>query len=424
MVDVTVNEGESLRLYKKALRYAESDPEVFLSTARRAAESILLDIAMQEAVGSKPTLESLLTVLTTKGLLPQKMVLAIRTIQNYGNYGSHAHDTSGEEISAEDVQPCLNALTQLAVWYGRTVSSFAENEGREALTAVQPSAGTTRLADSTLIVVKALLLGCGFEEVMARHNHRVVPIQLPWSDQLVRDVAQGRLDLAIYNEQRLRRMMEDEEDLKARVVPIGRVGHSMGGRNFYLLAARGGRWGGATAEDFLADPAGAEIAVPKHSDMFANVLTAFSTDEAGLHEMGVRILDVPHHLGLELFHLNRDVLAVGGQNLRMHARDEDDYFELLNSEVLPSATQARLRSAAANVLIAGRAWLSAIGTRPNDLYRELMRRFHEMGADQGRFETVVDDLVAHASFPLQSSPASRERLVRHVLFESYRLGDP
>lgn len=421
---MTVNEGESLRLYKKALRYAESDPEVFLSTARRAAESILLDIAMQEAVGSKPTLESLLTVLTTKGLLPQKMVLAIRTIQNYGNYGSHAHDTSGEEISAEDVQPCLNALTQLAVWYGRTVSSFAENEGREALTAVQPSAGTTRLADSTLIVVKALLLGCGFEEVMARHNHRVVPIQLPWSDQLVRDVAQGRLDLAIYNEQRLRRMMEDEEDLKARVVPIGRVGHSMGGRNFYLLAARGGRWGGATAEDFLADPAGAEIAVPKHSDMFANVLTAFSTDEAGLHEMGVRILDVPHHLGLELFHLNRDVLAVGGQNLRMHARDEDDYFELLNSEVLPSATQARLRSAAANVLIAGRAWLSAIGTRPNDLYRELMRRFHEMGADQGRFETVVDDLVAHASFPLQSSPASRERLVRHVLFESYRLGDP
>ncbi|MFF2328719.1 MULTISPECIES: DUF4145 domain-containing protein [unclassified Streptomyces] len=421
---MTVNEGESLRLYKKALRYAESDPEVFLSTARRAAESILLDIALQEAVGSKPTLESLLTVLTGKGLLPQKMVLAVRTIQNYGNYGSHAHDTSGEEISAEDVQPCLNALTQLAVWYGRTASSMAENEGHEALAAVQRSAGTTRLADSTLIVVKALLLGCGFEDVMARHNHRVVPIQLPWSDQLVRDVAHGRLDLAIYNEQRLHRIVEDEEDLKGRVVPLGRVGHSMGGRNFYLLAARGGRWGRATAEDFLANPAGAEIAVPKHSDMFANVLTAFSTDEAGLHERGVRILDVPHHLGLELFHLNRDVLAVGGQNLRMHARDEDDYFELLNSEMLPPSTQARLRSAAANVLIASQAWLAAIGTRPNDLYRELMRRFHDLGADQDRFETVVDDLVAHASFPLQSSLASRERLVRHVLFESYRLGDP
>jgi hypothetical protein len=32
--------------------------------------------------------------------------------------------------------------------------------------------GTTRLADSTLIVVKAVLLGCGFEQLLARRNHR------------------------------------------------------------------------------------------------------------------------------------------------------------------------------------------------------------------------------------------------------------
>lgn len=133
---------------------------------------------------------------------------------------------------------------------------------------------------------------------------------------------------------------------------------------------------------------------------------------------------MPHHLGLELFHLNRDVLAVGGQNLRMHARDEDDYFELLNSDMLPAPTQARLRSAAANVLVANRVWLSSIGVRPNDLFRELMRQFHDMGADTDRFEATVDDLITHASFPLQSTRSSRERLVRHVLFESYRLGDP
>ncbi|WP_097911536.1 MULTISPECIES: DUF4145 domain-containing protein [Streptomyces] len=421
---MTVNEGESLRLYKKALRYAESDPEVFLSTARRAAEAILLDLAVREAIGSKPTLESLLTVLTAKGVVPAKMVLAIRTIQNYGNFGSHALDGSGDEISAEDVQPCLNALTQLAAWYGRTSSSFAESEGREALAAVQNTAGTSRLADSTLIVVKALILGCGFDEVLARRNHRLVRVHLPWSDQLVREVAEGRLDLAIYNEQRLLSMIEEDGELTHRVASVGRLGHSMGGRNFYLLAARGGRWGGATAEEFLADPAGAEIAVPRYSDMFANVLTAFATDEAGLREKGVQILDVPHHLGLELFHLNRDVLAVGGQNLRMHARDEDDYFELLNSDMLPAPTQARLRSAAANVLIANRAWLSSIGFRPNDLFRELMRRFHDMSADVDRLEATVDELIAHASFPLQSTRGSRERLVRHVLFESYRLGDP
>ncbi|MFD3656394.1 DUF4145 domain-containing protein [Streptomyces sp. NPDC058620] len=421
---MTVNEGESLRLYKKALRYAESDPEVFLSTARRAAESILMDIAMQEAVGSKPTLESLLTVLTAKGLVPSKVVLAIRTIQNYGNFGSHAHKAADEEISAEDVRPCLNALTQLAAWYGQTSSSLAENEERHALAAVQHRAGTTRLADSTLIVVKALLLGCGFEQALAQRNHRVVSVQRPWSDHLVKDVAERGLDLAIYNEQRLTRMTEGDEELRSQVVSVGRVGHSMGGRNFYLLAARGGRWGDTTAVEFLRNPAGAEIAVPRHSDMFANILAAFSTDEAGLHERGIRILDVPHHLGLELFHLNRDVLAVGGQNLRMHARDEDDYFELLNSDMLPQSAQAQLRSAAANVLIANRVWLAEMRMQPAELHRELMRRFHDMGSDEERFEELVHDLITQASFPHQSSQHSRERLVRHVLFESYRLGDP
>ncbi|MFE4925333.1 DUF4145 domain-containing protein [Streptomyces sp. NPDC056661] len=421
---MTVNEGESLRLYQKALRYAESDPEVFLSTARRAAESILLDIAMQEAVGSKPTLESLLTVLTSKGLVPPKVVLAIRTIQNYGNFGSHALDGSGEEISADDVQPCLNALTQLAVWYGETSTSLAENEARQALAAVRRARGTTRLADSTLVVVKALLLGCGFESVLARRNHRVVAVQLPWSDHLVRDVAQRTLDLAIYNEQRLLRMLDAEEEIRSQVVPVGRVGYSMGGRNFYLLAARGGRWGMTTAEEFVADPAGAQIAVPKHSDMFANILAAFSTDEAGLADRGVSILDVPHHLGLELFHLNRDVLAVGGQNLRMHARDDDDYFELLNSDMLPNSAQAGLRAAAANVLMANRSWLDELRVQPGELHRELMRGFHDIGSDDDRFEELVHDLVAHATFPQQSSPRSRERLVRHVLFESYRLGQP
>ncbi|MFF8274713.1 DUF4145 domain-containing protein [Streptomyces lateritius] len=421
---MTVNEGEPFRLYRKALQYAESDPEVFLGTARRAAESILLDIALQQAVGSKPTLESLLTVLTAKGLVPPKVVLAVRTIQNYGNYGSHAQDSSGEEISAEDVQPCLNALTQLAVWYGRTTASLAEDEAQHELAGLQHKSGTTRVADSTLIVVKAVLLGCGFEQLLSRRNHRIVHVQMPWSDNLVSDVARRLLDLAVYNERRLLRMMETDEEIRSQVVPVGRVGYSMGGRNFYLLAARAGRWGRTTAEEFLANPAGAQIAVPKHSDMFDNILSAFSTDEAGLYERGVRILDVPHHLGLELFHLNGDVLAVGGQNLRMHARQNDAYFELLNSEMLPAPAQAKLRSAASNVLLANRSWLDELKMRPEQLHQELMRCFHDLDADEDRFEELVRDLVAHAVFPQESTPLSREELVRHVLFESYRLGRP
>jgi hypothetical protein len=379
---------------------------------------------MREAVGSKPTLESLLTVLSGKGLVPPKVVLAVRTIQNYGNYGSHAQDSASEEISAEDVRPCLNALTQLAVWYGQTSTSLAEEAERHRLSDHRRSTGTTRLADSTLIVIKAVLLGCGLERTLAQRNHRVVPVQLPWSDNLVRDVSTRLLDAAVYNERRVLRLLETEPSVRDQVVSVGRVGHSMGGRNFYLLATRAGRWGGVTPEEFLADPAGAQVAVPKQSDMFDNLLSALSTDEAGLAEMGVSVLDVPHHLGLELFHLNRDVLAVGGQNLRMHAQENDAYFELLNSDMLPSRTRTRLRSAAANVFIANRAWLEELDLTPGELHRELMRSFHDCGSDDERYERLVRDLVTHASFPPESVPESRERLVRHVLFESYRWGRP
>jgi hypothetical protein len=173
------------------------------------------------------------------------------------------------------------------------------------------------------------------------------------------------------------------------------------------------------AKEFLADPAGAQVAVPKHSDMFTNLLSALSTDETVLADVGVTVLDVPHHLGLELFHLNRDVLAVGRQNLRMHAQEDDAYFELLNSDMLPVRTQSRLRSAAANVFIANRAWLEELDLRPGELHRELMRSFHECGSDDETYERLVRELVTHASFPPESLPESRERLVRHVLFESY-----
>ncbi|MEU6388210.1 DUF4145 domain-containing protein [Streptomyces sp. NPDC046939] len=418
------NEGEPLRLYKKALGYAQRDPEVFLSTARRAAEAILMDVAVRQAIGSKPTLEALLTVLGTSAVVPPKVVLAVRTIQNYGNFGSHAHGADGGEISAEDIQPCLQALTQLASWYAKETASQADDASRNWLAATPRSRCTTRLADSTLIVVKAVLLGSGFDLLVERRGHRVSHLQLPWSDSLVTSVAERILDVAVYNEQRVLRMAEHDEAVRSHVVTVGRVGYSMGGHHFYLLAARAGRWGGVTAEEFLADPSGAQIAVPRQSDMFGNILSALSTDEAGLRDLGVQIVDVPHHLGLELFQLNPDILAVGGQNLRMHARDDDRYFELLDSTALPPAAQRQLRAAASNVLIANKSWLREVEMDADELHHDLMRTFHGLASDTDRFEALVRDLVAHASFPIDNTPESRERLVRHVLFESYRLGEP
>ncbi|WP_406102660.1 hypothetical protein OG698_09805 [Streptomyces sp. NBC_01003] len=76
------------------------------------------------------------------------------------------------------------------------------------------------------------------------------------------------------------------------------------------------------------------------------------------------------------------------------------------------------------MFVANRAWLEELDLHPGELHRELMRSFHECGSNDETYERLVRDLVTHASFPLDALPDSRERLVRHVLFESYRWGRP
>jgi hypothetical protein len=198
----------------------------------------------------------------------------------------------------------------------------------------------------------------------------------------------------------------------------------MGGRNFYILAAKSGRWGKTTAHEFLDNPAGAQVAVPKDSDMFSNLLTVLSADERGLLKRGVEVLDVPHHLGLEIFHLNPDVLAVGGQNLRVHARLSGNFVEIVNCDMLDLEVQRRLREAASNVAIANKDWLDDIGVEAQDLYRNLMRNFLWYWSDPEKYQERVQELVIGAAFPPNSGADIRNLLVNHVLFETYRFGGP
>ena len=105
------------RLVLKARRYAESDPEVALGQARKSAEAICYRL-FQAEIGppGKMMLEDLMTKLQAKQVLPPHVVVPLRTIQLYGNFGAHAQDEH-VEVSVEWVAPCLSALAQVTNWY-------------------------------------------------------------------------------------------------------------------------------------------------------------------------------------------------------------------------------------------------------------------------------------------------------------------
>lgn len=105
------------RILMKVQQYSISDPEVALGQARRAAEAILREIFVRE-IGepTKILLDELLNRLVDKKVLPQRIVVPLRTIQAYGNYGVHAQSDMSA-ISSEYAMPCLAALGQVTSWY-------------------------------------------------------------------------------------------------------------------------------------------------------------------------------------------------------------------------------------------------------------------------------------------------------------------
>jgi hypothetical protein len=113
------------RLVLKAREYAEKDPEVALGQARKSAEAICYRL-FQVEIGppGKMMLEDLITKLQAQRVIPPHVVIPLRTIQLYGNFGAHAQERH-EEVSVEWVAPCLSALAQVTNWYFRDYLGIA-----------------------------------------------------------------------------------------------------------------------------------------------------------------------------------------------------------------------------------------------------------------------------------------------------------
>lgn len=106
-----------ISLCLKAGKYAQEDPEVSLTQARKAAEAICLHVFAKE-IGEPGNLllNDLIRHLGGKKFIPRRLQLPLTTIQSYGNYGSH-HQNDCVELDSEFVEPCLAALKQVLIWF-------------------------------------------------------------------------------------------------------------------------------------------------------------------------------------------------------------------------------------------------------------------------------------------------------------------
>jgi len=103
-------------LYEKSLHYQAQDPEIALAQARKSAEAVCKQIYRQEGMekGARPAgrmmLDDLIGSLERGRRVPRHIGIALRTIQAFGNFGTHDQGLDSEHITAEYIRPCLAAL--------------------------------------------------------------------------------------------------------------------------------------------------------------------------------------------------------------------------------------------------------------------------------------------------------------------------
>ncbi len=119
------SDDDFLRLkeeYERAISDQYQDPTVSLWRARRIAESICKQIYAQD-ISLPPErlmLAEAINELEKAKIVPMPIIIPLRTIQHYGNLGSHDQGKESNYITPEYAQSCLSSLATVVNWYLKT----------------------------------------------------------------------------------------------------------------------------------------------------------------------------------------------------------------------------------------------------------------------------------------------------------------
>ena len=109
------------RLFRKAASYSTKDPEVALVLARKTAEAICKFVYYTHVSDKRNSymLEDLLQRFSKDKIIPTRILIPMRTVQQYGNFGAHDQEDEYENIDEAYASPSLKALEIIVEWFHR-----------------------------------------------------------------------------------------------------------------------------------------------------------------------------------------------------------------------------------------------------------------------------------------------------------------
>lgn len=275
-----------------------------------------------------------------------------------------------------------------------------------------------RLAVSDLVVIDSIMQGWNCQTVFNDYNCTVEELPYKWSDKILNDLSNGRIDLAIYN----RESCEKYNLTAERPITIVQdMCSSMGGRNFYILAKKS-EWHDYTVEDFKKTLNNETIiAVAKSSDQFRNLLYVLDMTEEELKERGVKIMDYHSRQGLDIFETFPKLLLISGQNIRFLAQSSGDYFEIISYDDLPQEKKIHFKNSSMNALLVGPTGLEKLsGIDLNHLASRLLSNFYQSFLSPS-LRTSLKNNLSHKLEDICESDSEIDYIIDNILFETYRI---
>jgi hypothetical protein len=106
-------------MHAKARAYSETDPEVSLMLARKAAEAICKAVYCDRVnpEAGNLMLDRLMEQLSGGRHIPKRVLTHLRTIQLHGNFGSHDQEEENEAIDSKYILPCVSSLDYASQWF-------------------------------------------------------------------------------------------------------------------------------------------------------------------------------------------------------------------------------------------------------------------------------------------------------------------
>jgi transcriptional regulator with XRE-family HTH domain len=324
-----------------------------------------------------------------------------------------------------DNRPYRNKLPDILRLFGFPSNGEAQLYGSSTRKDEQRSndsceSNSVRIADCSLIVIMAVLVVAEWMQTeFISSGSRLTFHPHPWNDGILASLADGNIDIALYNKRRVEEYLRLNPEVDLEILMD--FGESMAGRHFYVLGKKKLGLKISTLSEFSAAVRGGTIAVPIKSDMHDTFLDYLASVEV-LDDCNISLVHYPTTGGLELLDAAPAALLISGQNVRYQAKFRQDYEEIVSSHLFAPTMLADMKGRARNCVVVNRRLYTRLPkSRLQNLLISVKTRFSSMRNNHSDYRRLVDEMIEHLVGGF-SSRSECEYTVSEILRETYGLG--